>query len=115
MQRPLPLLSIAIGLLAANAAQAEDAMRCGTRLASTGDTKYKVRQICGEPADISVVGATREPRLWYYGYRYYYLDPPWIDVPVEVWTYNFGPNKLMRRLRFEGEELVDIASDGYGY
>jgi len=90
-------------------------MRCGTRLASTGNTKYQVRQICGEPADISIVGAMRESRLWYTGSRYYYLDPPWIDVPVEVWTYNFGPNKFLRRLRFEGEELVDIVSDGYGY
>lgn len=90
-------------------------MRCGTRLASTGDTKYQVRQICGEPADISLVGAMRQPRLWYYGYRYYYLDPPYIDVPIEVWTYNFGPTRFLRRLRFEGDELVDIASDGYGY
>jgi hypothetical protein len=36
-------------------------------------------------------------------------------VTVEVWTYNLGPNKLMRTLRFEGEELVDIRTIGYGY
>ena len=34
---------------------------------------------------------------------------------VEVWTYNYGSNKLMRELRFEGEELVDIRTIGYGY
>jgi uncharacterized protein YvpB len=36
-------------------------------------------------------------------------------VPVEIWTYNFGSNKLLRRLRFEGDELVEIRAEGYGY
>jgi hypothetical protein len=115
MKRLAPWLALAIGLLATQIALAEDSIRCGSRLASTGDFKYKVRLLCGEPADVSIVGTMREPRLWFHNSRYYYLDPPWAYVPVEVWTYNLGPNKLMRTLRFEGEELVDIRTIGYGY
>lgn len=114
----ISVLGCGLGLMAGlvtGVADAEDALRCGTRLASTGNTKYQVRQVCGEPADISIVGAMRQPQLWFTGSRTYYLDPPYIDMAVEVWTYNFGPNKFLRRLRFEGEELVDIQSDGYGY
>jgi hypothetical protein len=36
-------------------------------------------------------------------------------MPVEIWTYNFGPNKLLRKLRFIGDELVEIRTDGRGY
>jgi hypothetical protein len=34
---------------------------------------------------------------------------------VEVWIYNFGPNKLMQRIRFEDGVVVRIESLGYGY
>ena len=48
-----------------------------------------------------------------YGYEFY--GPGWLDMPVEVWTYNLGPHKLLRKLRFVGDELVEIRTDGYGY
>jgi uncharacterized protein YvpB len=38
-----------------------------------------------------------------------------VEVPVEVWTYNFGSSKLLRKLRFVGDELDQIRTDGYGY
>ena len=37
------------------------------------------------------------------------------DLVVTELVFNFGPRKLMRRLRFEGSELVDIRTMGYGY
>ena len=113
MKRLTPWL--AISLFAAQAAHSEDSFRCGSRLASTGDTKYKVLQICGEPSDKTLVGSLPQARLWFHEFRFYYLDPPYQYVPIEVWTYNLGPNKLLRRLRFEGDELVDIRAEGYGY
>lgn len=113
MKRLMPCLFLA--LLVTQVTRAEDSLRCGSRLASTGDSKYRVLQVCGDPATVSVVGTMQQPRLWFHGFRYYYLDPPFAYVPIEVWTYNFGPNKLLRRLRFEGDELVDISADGYGF
>jgi hypothetical protein len=38
-----------------------------------------------------------------------------IEIPVEIWIYNLGPSKLMRKLRFEDGVLVDIDTMGYGY
>jgi len=38
-----------------------------------------------------------------------------IEIPVETWIYNLGPNKLMRSIRFEGGFVVDIDTLGYGY
>ncbi len=38
-----------------------------------------------------------------------------IEMPVELWTYNFGPNKFMRRIRFEDGLVVEIETLGYGY
>src|SRR5262245_50559269 len=113
MKRLLPCLVLA--LLATQVARAEDSLRCGSRLASTGDSKYRVLQLCGEPVTVSVIGSMPQPRTWFHDFKWYYLDPPYSYVPIEVWTYNFGPNKLLRRLRFEGDELVDIRAEGYGF
>lgn len=111
----MPWLGLVL-LAATQAAGAEDSMRCGSRLASTGDSKYRVLQLCGEPASVSVIGTLQQPRLFFFhGFGLRFLDPPFEFVPVEVWTYNFGPNKLLRRLRFEGDELVDIRADDYGF
>jgi hypothetical protein len=100
-------------------ASAEDTLRCGSRIVSTGDGKDKVRSLCGEPTDVAfagVIGRRAVPGYpnggsndqWYYG-------PAWVEMPVEIWTYNFGPNKLLRKLRFIGDELVEIRTDGRGY
>ena len=38
-----------------------------------------------------------------------------IEIPVEVWIYNLGADKLMQQIRFEDGKVVDIDSLGYGY
>ncbi len=43
------------------------------------------------------------------------IGEDYIEVPVETWLYNLGPNKLMRRISFEGGYVVDIETLGYGY
>ena len=102
----------------AGSALAEDSMRCGSRLVSHGDGKDKVRTLCGEPTYVDVRGMVRRSPMYRYGYGVYefdYYGPGYYDVPIEVWTYNLGPHKLLRRLRFIGEELDRIDTDGYGY
>lgn len=99
------------------AAVADDTLRCGSKLIHTGDGKDKVRTLCGEPTDIAFVGTIKRrtiPDSRSYDDQYYY-GPAWAELPVEVWTYNFGPNKLLRKLRFVGNELVSINTDGHGY
>lgn len=38
-----------------------------------------------------------------------------MDIPVEIWIYNLGPNQLMRRIRFEDHVVTELDTLGYGY
>ena len=116
--RVLVVAAVVFGTLGAAPARAEDSMRCGSKLVTVSDGKDKVRALCGEPSSISFQGVIRRAPRYEYGYgynRYDYYGPGVIDMPVEVWTYNFGSSKLLRKLRFVGDELDDIRTDGYGY
>jgi hypothetical protein len=112
----LLVLAGLLGLLTAGAAPAEDTLRCGSRLVNIGDGKDKVRTLCGEPSDVAFAGTMgRRAYPGYDSYDYSYIGPAWIELPVEIWTYNFGSSKLLRKLRFVGDELVEVRTDGYGY
>jgi hypothetical protein len=104
---------IAVALLASSPAFA--ALRCGSKIVTEGDTRSEVAVKCGEPTEVLTVKSLfRRPVIWSNG-RPYYIGEDFVEVPVEHWIYNLGPNKLMRRLRFEGGLLVEIESLGYGY
>jgi hypothetical protein len=99
------------GLLLAGPAQA---FRCGSHIVHEGDPRARVAKICGEPSEVSHRSIWRRPAVWRYG-RPYYVPGGEIEVPVETWIYNLGPNKLMRRIRFEDGIVVEIETLGYGY
>ena len=124
MIRPalLAILACAAVFATGAATLADDNMRCGSRLVSVGDGKDKVRALCGEPSDVAFVGTigrrgfpTNPGSTRYGDYDYGFYGPAWVELPVEMWTYNFGSSKLLRKLRFVGDELVEIRTDGYGY
>ena len=50
-----------------------------------------------------------------YGGRYYSYGDGYVEIPVEIWTYNFGPYKLMRQVRFVDGVIEEIETLGYGY
>ena len=101
-----------LGLLASSPAFA---FRCGTKLVAKGDTRSQVAAKCGEPTDVVKMSSVfRRPVLWANG-RPYYLGDDFIEIPVESWLYNLGPNKLMRRVIFEDGIVADIETLGYGY
>jgi hypothetical protein len=105
--------TLVLGLLASSPAFA--ALRCGNKIVTEGDTSAEVAAKCGEPTDvIQMRSIYRRPVIWIYG-RPQYIGEDFIEVPVEAWVYNFGPNKLMRRLRFENGLVTEIETLGYGY
>jgi hypothetical protein len=104
--------ALALGL-AAGAARA-DGFACGTRLVTEGMAQYEVERICGEPAEVTRTQILRRPVIWRHGRPWYLSDEP-VVVPVETWLYDFGPNRLMRKLRFEDGELKEIETLGHGY
>jgi hypothetical protein len=117
------LLTLILVLLLAEPAFA---LRCGNRVISNGDPMIKVKKYCGDPDAVQqrtiVRAGLSRSRTW--------VDDPdapprddellirdrsYIEVLVEHWTYNFGPNKLMRLIRFENGVVRDIEQLGYGF
>jgi hypothetical protein len=107
--------AVAVLVLGLFAASPAFAFRCGTRIVAEGDTQSEVLAKCGEPADVVRQRSVfRRPMIWADG-RPYYVGRDYIEVPVESWIYNLGPNKLMRRVRFEDGIVAEIETLGYGY
>ena len=104
----LLLLSMACGAVQA------DSLQCGTTLVGTGDTRDQVMAKCGNPSDIERSTAFVQSMAWVNGVPVS-AGNTLIEVPVELWLYNFGPSQLMRRLRFESGRVVLIEILGYGY
>ena len=114
MRIPLLLGLTAVVMAMATPAHA-DGMRCGGRLIRDGDVRAEVRAFCGEPADVQTRTILRRPVYNAVNGRLLYLGDGLVEIPVETWTYNFGPNKLMRRVRFIDGVVEEVETLGYGY
>jgi hypothetical protein len=112
--RALVSLALAAALLAPAVPASADGLRCGSRLVTDGDPRSKVRHFCGEPTDVQTYYIQRHPSFTSGGRTYSYGNG-YVEIPVEVWTYNFGPYKLMRQIRFVDGVVDEIESLGYGY
>jgi hypothetical protein len=107
--RRRPLLLAALLLPAIVTA---DSLRCGSQLVGEGDSIDEVLALCGEPAKRTRTWMTRQPRFEFGGREVPF--PGREDVPVDVWTFDFGPSRLMRRIRFVAGKVESIESLGHG-
>jgi hypothetical protein len=112
--RALASCAFAALLLAFAVPASADGLRCGSRLVTQGDPRSKVRHFCGEPTDVQTHYIQRRPSFSAGG-RFYTYGNGYVEIPVEIWTYNFGPYKLMRQIRFFDGMVDEIESLGYGY
>ena len=107
-----------------------DTMRCERKVISRGDHLGEVLAICGEP-----IVSTRKTiyrsgipvrRFGVLSLSHgYYSDitsdellqhnRSVVEVPVEVWTYNFGPRSFMREVTFTDSRVTRIKTLGYGH
>ena len=100
---------LSVGCLATPAG----AFYCGRRLISSGDPQYKVQRLCGDPAD----------RQWRVTYRPHSVPDPRSGasvtivepVVIEVWLYDFGPQRFVEEVAFEDGRVVSVQPLGYGY
>ena len=111
------LLPSALLLLMAASASA-NGLRCSNKLVEPGRTSYEVRALCGPPDDAQQRTEQRKLRR--------YVQQPCatglctlvvedtVDVVVEDWTYDFGPQRFLQFLRFEAGKLVRVTSGPYG-
>ena len=100
--------------LALSASAIADGMSCGSGLVHDGDEQTKVLRLCGEPSKVEKRSILRRPQVWVGG-RLVYVGHDEVAVSVETWTYNFGPNKLMRRLKIVDGLVEEIETLGYGH
>jgi hypothetical protein len=105
---------LVLGGLVTTPAISSDLLRCGSKVISEGDSPEKVRTSCGTPEDIVPAAILRRPSYVRQG-RITYFGDQLIQVQVETWTYNFGPQRLMHRLRFVDGTLETIETLGYGH
>jgi hypothetical protein len=111
--RALALCLVAAQCLALPAGRADaDSMRCGSRIISEGDSIDEVLALCGEPVVKKRTWITRQPRYEYGGQEIPF--PGHEDVPVDLWTYDFGSSRLMRRIRFVAGEVDSIETLEHG-
>lgn len=108
----LALASVAGLLLPAPA----EAMYCGQRLVKNGDSRHRVRALCGEPADVIARVELRSAAAFLRGtdgtpVRVERL----VEVRIDEWTYDLGPQRLLRVFVFENGRLVSMSTRGYGF
>jgi hypothetical protein len=115
-------------------ASSADALRCGPSLVTEGAYKPEVLHKCGDPHFVEEfllyetvflhphthqrnIHRHRVPMHGTHGGYEIPAGHELLTTPVraEDWTYNFGPNRLMQRLRFINGKLREINTMGYGY
>jgi hypothetical protein len=111
--KPCLALLCAIALSIVQPLRADD-LRCGDRLISEGDAAAKVRERCGAPTETRAERKLVPPVIWRNG-RPIRLPGGDREVIVEFWTYNLGPNRLMRQIKLEEGVVVEIKTLGYGH
>lgn len=88
-----------------------NALRCGNSIVVKGDSSFKVKKLCGDPAftdqwevihSKTVKNTNSKSRI----------ENTEIQ---ELWTYNFGSSKLVQYLSFINHELVKIESGSHGF
>ena len=107
-----PVAAFALASLLMPATATADSMRCGSRLVTEGDSIDEVLAHCGEPAKRSRTWIVRQPRFEYGGQEIPFQGTD--EVPVDVWTYDFGASKLMRRVRFVAGKVDSIETLEHG-
>jgi Protein of unknown function (DUF2845) len=101
-------------LLTVTTGAAAQSFQCGNKLVSEGASPPEVVAKCGEPTRIDRSSIVRSSTAWI-GNQAGVSNSAQVEIPVEVWLYNLGPDRLMEQLRFEGGRLVRIESLGFGY
>ncbi len=113
------IVSLALACFAFLASDPAYALRCGNRLVKDGMHESEVKAICGKPVSERSLGYVLRSHIdrthgltttRYYSHAGYYREVLVIEL-----VFNFGPRKLMRKLRFEGGILTAIETIGYGY
>jgi hypothetical protein len=104
-----PVLLLCLILTATPAA----ALRCGTSVVSEGDSTLRLLERCGEPTQVERFEHQAPVKRYDPLHERYYTD--YAAEPYEIWTYNFGPRRLITHIRVRHGKIERIDTGGYGY
>jgi len=114
--------ALVLGVLFASPSARADSLACNGRIVSSGDSRYEVKAVCGEPDDAS-------QRVEYRTLRGRVAGPcqrvdgkvicsdtreQVIEVVIDEWIYDFGRNRFIEYLTFEQGKLVSVRTGSYG-
>jgi uncharacterized membrane protein len=114
---------LGVAALAVSPSAHADSLSCNSRIVSTGDSRYQVRSVCGDPDDATqrveyrtqqgrVVGpCTRHGQKL----RCSRTEETVVEVVIDEWTYDFGRNRFIQYLTFEQGQLATVKSGSYGH
>ncbi len=85
--------------------------RCDPGFVHEGDARLDVLARCGEPAVVDAWDETRDAFATGAGLA----RAETVSIRVEVWTYDLGPNQLVRFVRMENGRVTAISTGTYGY
>jgi len=85
--------------------------RCDPASIGVGDTKLDLLATCGEPAVRDAWEEVRGEGAAAGGEAAAVL----VTSTVEVWTYDFGPDRFVRFARIEAGKVTAVESGSYGY
>src|SRR5690242_13467274 len=109
------VVAIAVVVVGSGAGEAH-ALWCQQRLVSIGDSPFRVRTLCGEPASVATRVEQRsvDTVRRIDGAQVVVVESHTVTVAVEEWVYDFGPERLTRRLVFENGVLRSVQTGRYG-
>lgn len=90
-----------------------EGMVCGNKIIERGSSREEVRAYCGKPAQVDTKTAYTGVAGW--GRNQHVVDGSAVEIQVETWIFNFGPDQLMEKVRFEDGIVANVESMGYGY
>ena len=82
------------------------ALDCGEHLVEIGDAQVQVRAACGEPTSMTTRTETRTEWRMIGIAPHQVRTPVTITIQIEVWFYDWGPERFMEELQFQGGVLV---------
>lgn len=114
---------LTLAALAVSPSARADKLACNGRIVSTGDSRYEVKSICGEPDDAaqrveyrSVRGRVAGP-CTRVGGKITCSDTreQVVEIVIDEWIYDFGRNRFVEYLTFEQGRLISVRTGGYGH
>ena len=115
--------ALSLAAVASSSSARADSLSCQGRIVSTGDSRYQVKAVCGEPDDVvqrveyrTVRGRVAGP-CTRSGGKVVCSDTreQVVEVVIDEWTYDFGRNRFIEYLTFEQGKLVAVRAGSYGH